>query len=368
MRMPPRFDSINGRLDRHHPPGVTLGPAPAGLVDTMEIESRSYDVSGLNIHARVVGQGAPIVLLHGYGVSGTYMLPLAQALASSFAVFAPDLPGYGRSQRPPAPLGISGLATALAGWLDAAGLERPAFVANSMGCQVVTELAVRWTDRVGPLVLIGPTVDPQRRASRHQLLAGLRDARREPLSMVALTARDDAVFGTRALLTTFRSALADRIEERLPRIAQPAIVVRGEHDAFIGQSWAEQAASLLPHGRLVVVPGQPHAAHYTRPDLVAEIVRDLLVEEREQAGSQLPWRLPHRHVPTVEADEAGAGQDSQPFRRDPRWEEPVVLTPHQQRARTNGREVHGEVSFGGEQGTAQQTERTGAQRVADDRR
>jgi 2-hydroxy-6-oxonona-2,4-dienedioate hydrolase len=206
----------------------------------MEIESRSFDVSGLNVHARVVGQGAPVVLLHGYGVSGTYMLPLAQALASSFAVFAPDLPGYGRSQRPSAPLGISDLAIALMGWLDAAGLECPAFVANSMGCQVVTELAVRRTDRVGPLVLIGPTVDPQRRASRHQLLAGLRDARREPLSMVALAARDDAVFGTRALLTTLRSALADRIEERLPRIAQPAVGGGGGHAAIVGQSWGDQ--------------------------------------------------------------------------------------------------------------------------------
>jgi pimeloyl-ACP methyl ester carboxylesterase len=182
------------------------------------------------------------------------------------------------------------------GWLDAAGLERPAFVANSMGCQVVTELAMRRTERVGPLVLIGPTVDPQRRASRHQLLAGLRDARREPLSMVALAARDDVAFGTRALLTTLRSALADRIEERLPRIAQPAVVVRGEHDELVGQSWAEQAAALLPQGRLVVVPGQPHAAHYTRPEFVAEIVRELLIEEREQAGRQLPRRLPHRRA------------------------------------------------------------------------
>ena len=360
MRMPPRFDSINGRLDRHHPSGVTLRPAPADLVGKMEIESRSFDVSGLKVHARVVGQGAPVVLLHGYGVSGTYMLPLAQALASSFAVFAPDLPGYGRSQRPSAPLGISELAAALAGWLDAAGLERPAFVANSMGCQVVTELAVHWTERVGPLVLIGPTVDPQRRASRHQLLAGLRDARREPLSMVALAARDDVAFGTRALLTTLRSALADRIEERLPRITQPAVVVRGEHDELVGQSWAEQAAALLPQGRLVILPGQPHAAHYTRPDLVAEIVRDLLIEEGEQAGHQLPRRLPHRHVPTVETDEAGTGQDSQPLRRDPRREEPVVLTPHHQRASANGRELHGQVSLGGEQGAAQQTERTGA--------
>jgi pimeloyl-ACP methyl ester carboxylesterase len=255
----------------------------------------------------VVGQGAPVVLVHGYGVSGTYMLPLARELASSFTVFAPDLPGYGRSQRPPAPLGIADLAAALAGWLDTAGLDCPAFVANSMGCQVVTELAVRRPERAGPLVLIGPTVDPQRRAARHQLLGGLREVWRESPKLVALAAHDDAVFGVRALRATLRSAIADRIEERLPLIAQPTLVVRGEQDVFVGQRWAEQVAALLPQGRLVVVPGQPHAAHYARPDLVATIVREFLVEEGEQAGRQLPRSLPHGNVPAVEAYEAGTG-------------------------------------------------------------
>ena len=297
------------------------------------------------------------MLVHGYGVSGRYMLPLARSLAPSFSVFVPDLPGYGRSQRPRTPLGIADLAAALAGWLDAAGLQRPAFVANSMGCQIVTELAVRLPGRVGPMVLIGPTVDPQRRAARHQLLGGLRDAAREPRSLLALAARDDVVFGVGALLATARSALADRIEQRLPLVAQPTVVVRGEDDGFVGQSWAETAAALLPRGRLVVVPREPHAVHYTRPDLIARIVHELLVEKPEQAGRQLPRRLPHRHVAASEADEPGGGQDSLPLRGDPRRKQPVVLAPHKQRPGTNRRELHAQVSVGSEQGAAEETER-----------
>jgi len=153
-----------------------------------------------------------------------------------------------------------------------------------MGCQIVTELAVRLPERVGPMVLVGPTVDPRRRAARHQLRDGLRDAGREPPSLLALVARDDAVVGVGALLATARSALADRIEQRLPLIAQPTVVVRGENDGFVGQVWAETVAALLPRSRLVVVPSEPHAVHYTRPDLVAKILHTLVVEEGEQAG------------------------------------------------------------------------------------
>src|SRR5206468_9104904 len=97
-----------------------------------------------------------------------------------------------------------------------------------------------------PIVLIGPTVDPHRRSARRQLIDGLRDAAREPGSLLARTASDDVRFGVSALLATARSALADRIEERLPLITQPVLVVRGERDGFVGQTWAEAAAALLP--------------------------------------------------------------------------------------------------------------------------
>jgi pimeloyl-ACP methyl ester carboxylesterase len=331
------------------------------------IEGRWLEVFGLGIHARVAGEGPPVVLVHGYGVSSRYMLPLAQSLAPSFLVFAPDMPGYGRSQRPHTPLGIADLAAALAGWLDAARLRRPAFVANSMGCQIVTELAVRLPGRVGPMVLIGPTVDPQRRAARHQLLGALRDAAREPRSLLTLAARDEAVFGVGALLATARSALADRIEHRLPLIAQQTVVVRGEDDGFIGQGWAETAAALLPRSRLVVVPREPHAVHYTRPDLIARIVHELLVEERKQAGGQLPWRLPHGHVPASEADDPRGGQDSLPLRRDPGWKKPVILAPYKQRPGMNRRELLAQVSVGCEQRSAEETEGPSPHCVADDR-
>src|SRR5262245_53487964 len=240
------------------------------------VSSRRIAVGGLGVHTWVAGHGEPVVLVHGFGVSGRYMLPLAEELAPRFAVLTPELPGFGRSERPRAPLGIGGLADALGGCLDELELERPALVANSLGCQIVTELAVRRPDRVGPLMLIGPTIDPEQRLARRQLLRGLSETAREPLSLVALTARDTAGMGPRALLATVRSALADRIEERLPLIEQPVLVVRGEKDQFVSARWAERVTSLLPRGELVVIPGEPHAVNFTRPDLVARLVEGLL--------------------------------------------------------------------------------------------
>ena len=280
------------------------------------VSSRRIVVGGLGVHTWLAGHGEPIVLVHGFGVSGRYMLPLAEALAGRFSVFTPELPGFGRSERPRVPLGIAELAEALVGCLDALELERPALVANSLGSQIVTELAVRHPARAGRLVLIGPTVDPEQRRSRRQLLRGLSDAAREPLPLVALTARDTAGMGVTALLATVRAALADRIEARLPLIGSPTLVVRGGHDRFVSPAWAERVVALLPDGRLVIVPGEPHAVHFTKPSLVAGLVEGLLVEEREQGRGELGRSLPHRNVPAREQYEPRAGQRPLPLLGD----------------------------------------------------
>jgi 2-hydroxy-6-oxonona-2,4-dienedioate hydrolase len=238
------------------------------------------DVSGSRMHAAVVGEGVPVVLVHGFGVSGAYMLPLARALAASrFTAFVPDLPGQGKSSQLRGQVSVARLAAALGSWVEAEGLGRPVFVANSMGCQVVTELAARRPALVGPMVLVGPTVDPARRAARHQLFGALRASAREPFSLLALAARDEWSAGRRVLLSTARAVLADRIEDRLPSIEQPTLVVHGDRDSFVSRAWAERVAALLPRGRLRIVSREPHAVHYTQPELVAGLVRELVGEE-----------------------------------------------------------------------------------------
>jgi 2-hydroxy-6-oxonona-2,4-dienedioate hydrolase len=297
------------------------------------------EVRGARMHAVAIGAGAPVVLVHGYGVSGAYMLPLARSLAGSFSAFVPDLPGQGKSEQLRGAISLAEQADSLGAWVEANELVRPAFVANSMGCQVVTELAVRRPEQVGPMVLVGPTVDPARRGRRHQLFSALRDSAREPFSLIALAARDDFAAGPRVLLSTARAVLADRIEERLPLIEQPTVVVHGDQDAFVGREWAERVATLLPHGRLQVVPGEPHAVHYTRPELVAALVHELLVEEGEHRVGQLLRGFQHRHVSALKVGEPRVGQRLAPLFRDVERHEPVALAPDEQRRRADGRQL-----------------------------
>jgi 2-hydroxy-6-oxonona-2,4-dienedioate hydrolase len=237
-------------------------------------------VNGLRMHARVsdgrAAGGPPVVLVHGLVVSGRYMVPLLEELARSHAVYAPDLPGFGLSEGPAGPLDVAGLADALAAWMRAAGLGGAALIGNSMGCQVIAELVLRHPDLVEKVVLQGPTMDPRARSAPRQMWRLLVDTKREPPSLVAIEAFDLLRAGVVRSWRTFRHALDDPIEERLPRLRVPALVVHGSRDRISPRHWAEEVARLLPDGRLVFLPGTPHAANYSAPARFAHEVRSFL--------------------------------------------------------------------------------------------
>lgn len=238
------------------------------------MEQRFETVSGLRGHALVGGSGPPVVLVHGLAVSSRYFVPLARRLVERRTVLAPDLPGYGRSATPNHPFGIDELADALREWLDLAGIESASLVANSMGCQIAVDLAVRAPERVRRMVLIGPTMDPSAPTIRAQWWGLIRDALREPIGLNVAEARDYLRMGPRRIVATARLALADEFALKLERVRQPALVVRGEHDQIVSQAWAERVAAGLPAARLVVVRGSPHATHWAHADEVARLVEE----------------------------------------------------------------------------------------------
>ncbi|MBD0337661.1 MAG: alpha/beta hydrolase [Thermoleophilia bacterium] len=157
------------------------------------------------------------------------------------------------------------------------GLERPPLLGNSMGCQVLVDLAARRPHRVGPLILVGPTTDPGRRTFAQQALALLRDWLSE-LALTPVAVRDYAAFGPLRFLRAARLLLEDRPEDKLPHVQAPVLVVRGERDGLVGRAWAQEAARLAPHGRFVEVPRCAHAVNYTAPEALARLTLDFLQE------------------------------------------------------------------------------------------
>src|SRR2546421_9831074 len=127
----------------------------------------SVEVDGLLVHHVYGGRGSPpVVFVHGLGSAGylewRFTLP---AIARARRVFAPDLPGFGRSDKPPGGYGIPFFARVLEGYLRGRRLK-PVLVGASMGGRVALEVALGNPDAVERLVLVNalgivrPNVQP----------------------------------------------------------------------------------------------------------------------------------------------------------------------------------------------------------------
>ncbi|MGE5522264.1 MAG: alpha/beta fold hydrolase [Rhodospirillaceae bacterium] len=250
-------------------------------VDVSLFGHGTCEADGLRIHFQHgrsnTGTRPVVVLVHGLGLSGRYMLPTAQALLPHYDVFLPDLPGFGDSDKPSRLQDIEALAASLVSWMTAMQFPRAvALLGNSLGCQVIAAALDLSPSCARAAILQGPTTPPSERHVIHQLLRWRQNLRLDPPEMKIISRGDYVKCGRFRVWGTFYLALGDAMEERLSRISQPALVVRGEMDPICRKDWAIDIAARLPAGRLVELPGVAHTLVFTAPVPLARVTRGFL--------------------------------------------------------------------------------------------
>ncbi len=213
--------------------------------------ANSVVADGINTNYHDVGSGSHVVLLHGSGPGVTawanWRLTMP-ALATSFRVVAPDMVGFGYTERPP------GVRYALDTWVahaigvfDALELDQVNLIGNSFGGSLALALAIRHPDRVRRLVLMGA--------------AGL---------SFSLTPGLDAVWGYTPSIENMRGLLdifafnRDLVSDELAKLRYEASIRPGIQEAYSAmfpaprQRWIDMLSSseadiaALPHETLVV--------------------------------------------------------------------------------------------------------------------
>lgn len=126
-------------------------------------KAMSISAAGIETNYHDQGAGEAIILLHGSGpgVSAwTNWRRVIPALAPAFRVLAPDMAGFGYTERKPDfEYAIKGWVKHLLGFMDALGIERAHLVGNSFGGSLALAAAARFPDRFGRLVLMGTPCD-----------------------------------------------------------------------------------------------------------------------------------------------------------------------------------------------------------------
>jgi len=249
------------------------------------------------------GQGPLVVLVHGFTGSKENWLPLMRELRTDHRVVAPDLPGWGESERRAGEdYGPVAQAARLRAFLDAlprapGAAAKPALlVGHSMGGQIVGLLAARAPEAVGPLVLMDAAGVPfKTNAFGRAVLAGRNPFEARTRADVHRYLRivftdppfvpwpaDRALAQRRAHDAAFEQSVLDRIgrgpealqlARELPAIRVPVLLLWCRDDKVIDASAADVFAAGLPTSRTVLLDHCGHMPMMAAPAEVARVLR-----------------------------------------------------------------------------------------------
>jgi 3-oxoadipate enol-lactonase len=249
-------------------------------------------IEGLTVE--VEGSGDPVLMVHGLGGTSNTWTPVMPAVAGSFRVVRPDLPGSGRTPlaaSAASPLTIDGFVKALAALARVLGIARAHVLGHSLGTVVCQHLAVRHPALVRSLVLLGPIHAPPDTA-RQALRERAARARREGMAGIADaivqggTAADTRATQPVAVAFVRESmmrqpaegyaatceALAAATAAELDRIACPVLLVTGDEDVVAPPSSMRAMEEKLRGARSLVLS---RCGHWTPVERAAEVNREI---------------------------------------------------------------------------------------------
>lgn len=258
------------------------------------------DVGETLLYYEIHGDGKPLVMIRGLGSNADHWYSQIPALAAKYRVITFDNRGIARSPDPGGDFTVAMMAKDTLGLLDALELERPHVMGLSMGGMIAQELAMNYPERVNGLILActhpgsyhqvraTPEVEelllgmvyvasPESKAAAAPILFDPRNLAQRPeaaqeYAQVSLL----HPAGAEILTKQWNAVLKHNAYDRLGQIKSPTLVLTGDADVLIPPGNSEILAQLIPHAKLVVVPGGGHQILVEQPEACNQIILDFL--------------------------------------------------------------------------------------------
>lgn len=262
---------------------------PAPVADDL-VSFGEVAVAGGTLPIAMSGEGAPIILLHGWSLDHRMWTPQLAGLAQDFFCVAPDRRGHGRATAPP---DIAQEAEDVIAIADFLGFDRFAVIGLSRGAVVALDVARKFGSRLTGLVVSGaplPALVERQEVidlDRFHALAAVGDLAtlraewaRHPLMQThsseasALMTKILADYDGRDLLVPSNAPGLPR--EALAGLAMPVLAMTGEHDTPWRKACAAALAATAPHARLALLPDAGHLANADNPAAFNALIRDFL--------------------------------------------------------------------------------------------
>ncbi len=253
-----------------------------------------YIRQGVSIEYDDIGNGVPLLLIHGFPLDRTLWRTQIAGLSQIFRVIAPDLRGFGQSSDTDGEaVTMDQYAADLKSLLDSVNVKQAVVGGISMGGYVALAFYAQYADRVKGLLLANTRAIPDSEEGKQSRLTNAQRVGEAGSSflvetmapkMLGPSAKPEIEIAVRSmmarqrapgLMSALRGMAARPDRTTLLRFATvPALIVSGTKDALIPPSDSEAMHGLIPNSRLVIIPDAGHLSNLDKADAFNHVVRE----------------------------------------------------------------------------------------------
>ncbi len=231
----------------------------------VKVTRQTVQVGTYTVQYQTVGEGEPIVLVHGLSGSTLWWRRNVPELSQHYKIYLVDLPGFGAARHRYGRFVLKQAADWLIAWMDAIGLKKTHLIGHSMGGYICMEIAIHRPDLVLRLVLVDPAFKPVAHSVWGYTLPLLEAARYLTPHFFPILAYDSLRAGPLTLLRATRDLIALDITDEIAHITQPVLLVWGENDTLVPPSLGHMLREELPNARLLTFKHAAHVAMFDQP-------------------------------------------------------------------------------------------------------
>ncbi len=270
------------------------------LISKMQcnVEQKEIQVGSVNTAYLVAGEGAPLICLHGAGAGAVTWYPSIGELSKSFQVIAPDIVGYGESDKPDASYDKAFFSQWLKDFLLALKISKAHIVGLSQGGAIALQFAIDNPEMVDKLALIdsaglGAKVSTGAMIGTilmNSFPSSLTNSYNSKFILHTPKKRDHnhllysvEVLKSKGRQNAFKqgrgSAVSKIPEESLKQIQSETLVIWGKDDRLFGLEYGEAATKIIPNASLHIIPEAGHLPLIDQTELFNNTLLDFLIKE-----------------------------------------------------------------------------------------
>lgn len=264
---------------------------------------KSIEIEGIKLEYEEIGapDGAPVVILHGWGCNHTTVKSIADSLSDKMRVISVDLPGHGKSQEPNEIWGSDDFADVILKLIDSLELEKPSLIGHSFGGRTIIALASKSkSDDFNKIVLVDSAgLTPKRSLKYYYKVYSYKAIKKIALSFLgeekgkkfiekSLKKRGSADYQAASpkMRAIMSKCVNEDLRKRLPLINQSTLMIWGENDTATPLSDAKLMEKLIPDAGLVSFPNCGHYSFLDNPIGFKAVIREFFKSELSSINSK----------------------------------------------------------------------------------